>query len=424
MFVSLFTVTFLIFMLSLYIFKTYINPVSIFLLGYSLAMFYCLLYYREWDMQNFHSNTFYLLLSSFLLYSLICFVIDRVYPTPGVVIQKKRCLIIKTKSLKKVFLIMLVIFSILYKYKMQITGASSISQAVYKLDQMKIDDVTYKLPFVLRQLEFLTYSLSFYFSFVLVRLFTEQNNKTSKKWVFFIVVLGFCGTLLSGSRGSSFSYLFFMVIVYAVIKFKATGKKLILNFKRLVFSICLLIVTLFGFTQVATLLGRDNSGFQSTSYIIGVYCGAELKNLDDYLNIQNIDRKLGWGQYTFSQFFPSSNNWDLLLFNYNGPYFLGNVYTQFQTYIQDFGIIGAIILIVLMAMIVQMFYKWSINSQRMKKHYVDIVIFIYGYLGQGVLLCFFSDRFYSLFNSGPLKLIVFIWAISYVLEKKSPKIYI
>ena len=416
----LFILAFFLLVLGLYNFKTYINPVSIYLIGYVLALFFCLVYYKEWDMNHFHSNTFALLGFSFVTYFCVCFIMNKIMRKN---IRKKnvREVLISKQKLQFSFILLFLIFLLLYKYKMNITGASNISQAVYILDQMKIENTSYQLPFVLRQLEFLTYAISFYFSFIYVHLFVFDGNRSTKNWVSLIVVLGFIGTLLSGSRGSSFSYLFFMVIIYGILKYKKEKNKISLNFKRLILSFLGLFVILFAFIHIASLLGRDYSGFDSSTYILGVYCGAEIKNLDDFLNILKTDGTLGWGKYTFPQFFPNESKWNLLSFNYCGDFFLGNVYTQFQSYIQDFGFEGAIVLIIIMAMIFYYFYEKSLYSSCLENHYFDMNIFIYGYLGQGALLCFFSDRFYSIFNTGPLKLLFFLWIISRYFERNSPK---
>ena len=149
----------------MYNLKTYINPVSIYLIGYVLALFFCLVYYKEWDMNHLHSNTFALLGFSFVTYFCVCFIMNKIMRKNN---RKKyvREVLISKQKLQFSFILLFLIFLLLYKYKMNITGASNISQAVYILDQMKIENTSYQLPFVLKQLEFLTYAISFYFSFI------------------------------------------------------------------------------------------------------------------------------------------------------------------------------------------------------------------------------------------------------------------
>ena len=91
-------------------------------------------------------------------------------------------------------------------------------------------------------------------------------------------------------------------------------------------------------------------------YYLAFYCGAEIKNLDIFLNSTKTKPAI-WGEQTFvnlvkaiGRFFISGFDQYYLINPYqsvNG-YYLGNVYTTFKAYIHDFGYIGMIILIIIM----------------------------------------------------------------------------
>ena len=89
---------------------------------------------------------------------------------------------------------------------------------------------------------------------------------------------------------------------------------------------------------------------------------------------------------------------------------LGNVYTTFYPYIYDFGYLGEICLVVLMAIIVQCVYE--ICKRTKLKNSPSIPILLYGYMYSSIVLSFFSNKFYeNTFTRNALIVIPVSWIV-------------
>ena len=150
----------------------------------------------------------------------------------------------------------------------------------------------------------------------------------------------------------------------------------------------------------------------SNSYYLAIYCGAEIKNLDTFLQEYDLNYYTNRNNMTFRTFIiwfsqktdnPVTYKYDLP-FRYVDGNNLGNVYTTFSSYIYDYGYKGMIILIMIMATIIEIIYEKSKRS--ILKDKPNIMILIYGYMFSSIILAFYSNKFYEQNDN-----IMFIYAI-------------
>ena len=171
------------------------------------------------------------------------------------------------------------------------------------------------------------------------------------------------------------------------------------------------------FVLYAKIMGRNMQSNSIFDYL-SVYLGAEVKNLDLFLQEKNnIEKNTIWGSQTFIAIIATwgkkigfngyhEYKLDLPFRSVNGVG-LGNVYTTFYPYIYDFGYIGCIVLVAIMAILSQVCYE-IIKKIRGKKN-VQICVLIYGVIYSCLLLSFFSNKFFeNIFSMNFIKYIV-IW---------------
>ena len=181
-----------------------------------------------------------------------------------------------------------------------------------------------------------------------------------------------------------------------------------------------IIATVLLFYFSTKYIGRSTEDFGI--YYLAFYCGAEIKNLDIFINSINIPESNYLGEYTFFSiynFFDSNikYNKDILGFNWVGNYMLGNVYTCFQNYYIDFGIVGTFIIISLIAIGIQYIYVRATNSTILNYSFFDFRLFLYAFVGRKLALSFFSESAISMINIGTIKICIEIFLISFIINK-------
>lgn len=191
------------------------------------------------------------------------------------------------------------------------------------------------------------------------------------------------------------------------------------------------VLGLMAFAYLTSFIGRS---VQRTDYLyyIAIYCGASIKNLDSFLTESIVHSDI-WGKMTFiniihyigARFGIQGLNYSISL-NYNsiGAYALGNVYTIYYAFIKDFGYIGMLLLVALMAIISQVVYE------KMKTTYTrsNILSIVYCFIVGLLAFSFFSNKFYEgVFDMNFIKYIVCWYLLDVVFGKrktfiKSPKL--
>ncbi|MGO2722783.1 MAG: O-antigen polymerase [Lactobacillus sp.] len=312
-----------------------------------------------------------------------------------------------------------------------VTGEPNLSTAIYAFrvsSIFKAAGTGIRMPWFASTLWYFSYAAGFFFAFLLVKVYLT-SKKISYPMIL-VVLLSMIVSTLKGDRTSAIILLIALITFYYCLKKKQTGWQSKGNFKFLLVTLLGLIVFLVGFKALATLLGR-NTGNNPFDYL-AVYIGAEIKNLDIFIrsgafpvvtdSIQN---------QTFigvSSLVGKIMNWKIVPYHLNLPFQfvnghgLGNVFTTFYAWLYDFGYVGVVILVLIMAVIMQMLYEhFKYNNSQQP---ITFDILLYGYLSNTLLLSFFSNKFYeTLFNTRIIYilatwLVLRIFMFGYVDDKK------
>ena len=223
--------------------------------------------------------------------------------------------------------------------------------------------------------------------------------------------------LSRGSRSGAFTIITGILFVYYTFwHYKSGYKKGQLKF--------LFYVVLFGlgaigaFTLLRTFIGRAASSIRASLF---PYIGGPIVNLDIFLQskwslssvfgsetfifiIRYIGQKIHKSEWIYTANLP---------FNSLNGINLGNVYTTFYAWAQDFGYVGIIVLFTFMAM----YYMKRYNKIKNQRMYILSVQFItYVYLFNSLIMLMFSNRFYEdLCNPVYIKMIICVFVIKYFL---------
>lgn len=280
-----------------------------------------------------------------------------------------------------------------------------------------------------------TYLNAFCTAGLFVYLYKVANNYIGFNSIsvldFLVIIIGVIITLMSGSRGESIMVFLAILVYFYVIWRKKNGGSLFLSTRNIGKGLVATIIVLIFFVSVTSLQGRDDTKAVEDESIgnkvqfffdyMSVYCGAELKLLDQFIEENNFtfSDSTYMGMYTFSEMgknlhkLTQDPNWEAVeyrpLLTVNGV-FIGNVYTTYRAFLEDGGLLGVAIFSAVFGGVIGKLYKKSYESNISLKG-IEPYLFIYGYLYYTVPLSFFSHWFYMQFNQTSIHLIFDLWLI-------------
>lgn len=271
-------------------------------------------------------------------------------------------------------------------------------------------------------------SLVSYFTVWLLALQLHSKRRDKQlTLLFFSHIFVVClDSILGGAKGGLVDllsrFLFFYILIYYY-------KQQSIIFPRSLFYklVILFCVCVLGFKSLNTMMGRPVEDEKSVD-LFSIYCGAEIKNLDTYLqNTVNYGKSKYWGGTTFNNFYAyigkTDNDYGAIWEYYDGQ-MLGNVYTQFYPFHRDWGIIGVFLILILISLIVMFFYKKSIEKLFDNPIIPSVYFVLYSAMYSHLFMSFFSIRFTEFtFHPGFLKLIIYVLImrrlyISFFIRKK------
>lgn len=394
-------------------------PSSLFTASIFFGVVWAYAYRNEWSL-NLHANTFWVILggvSTFIVVSLITneLVYNRVR-NDGNSSSRSFEQIEDSKLLIIILVELVTIVYTIYEVKMiSPTGSLSESISLYRAQSLSDSgNFDTSLPKILSLLRTFTNATGYFFCFVTVK----QWFMKRKVGVLYLVIIFLSGisSVLLGARSGLLTLVICMgVYVYAWLKRKNKWSTKG-NLKLLFTAVLIFVVVVMSFQGLAELMGRDTSNY-SFGYYLAIYFGAEIKNLDIFLQGSFPISDNVWGGQTFiflhrilAPFLGTtlqSYSLDLPFLSVNGSS-LGNVYTTFYPFVYDFGYIGVPILTGVMAAISQISFK---TFRFFDGKNVSIAVLIYSRIVAALMLSFFSNKFYeNIFNFDFIKTII-IWVI-------------
>jgi len=229
-------------------------------------------------------------------------------------------------------------------------------------------------------------------------------------------------SLLTGSRSNAFRLFTAFIAEYILINRYCNGSYRKGSAKLLIKIIAITFLAIIGLSLVINIIGRTVS-IDTYQYFVA-YIGGPIINLDLYL--QKPYHSSFFGQETFEQFYAyigsvfgiESLRYDLYLpYNTWDGIYLGNVYTMYYMFIEDFGYWGILPLTTIIALFYMLVYSDLMNMDSIKGIFRP-KLFIYSYLFNDLIMLTFSNRFFET-SLNTLTIRMYYWLIViWILYKK------
>lgn len=428
----------------------YASPSLQFFLGWDLCVFIACLYYKEWGLNTLSFGTFFLIFGG----ALISFLAEELYrnskKTHKISIyrngQKLCSSVVYRPELWK--LVVFVIFQIIVYYlvsqrQMAFTSESTLADAIGEIDQLKkFGNEELKLPPLLNISNQICQFSGYIWSALLP--FYVKQGKGYRKYALGCgvnLITTIIGSGLSGGRMPAYGYIIASFITYMLTtKDNDKMKKVTFDTKR-IFAIMAIVLFGYFFSQIGVLIGRDKSILDDSKYMFAMYCGAQVKNLDDVVTYSYYkESELPLGR-TFSGFYKNIND-RLHLgivdtkqtqgFNSYHQYILGNVYSCYKPYYSDLGYFGVIFVFFMIYLMCFLRDKFQ-SSAMFITGKLNLFYCWYAYLCMGLSLSFFAEVFFARFNIESfirynIYWFVIIWFLqgvgntkSWIVKKNAPK---
>lgn len=396
--------------------KDIMQPAVVFVAMYVVSIFCAVVNIEKWNI-DFKLNTFIVLLVgaiefigvSFLVYKLCVkkkkkeHGLDKTESNnPTVDSQSVKEMDVEKIALWKILLICvydIVIISLLLYNVFQIASNfgtfNSLSQALGLYKEHASYNVDASLPKYLGRLQKPIYAFAYVMMFFYLKNIVYSKEKVIKtifKKIYYVIpsICFIIQEFLSSNRLSILSLLIGAFTMYIIIWNQKNNWTKKIKLKYVGFLGILAIVFLILFYFSASLVGRKNS--KNMVDYITLYCGGSIECLNQYMQKPPVNQDKPVGGESFYYLIKNFYDYGLLKidkfypihleFRYNNNVMIGNVYTGYRRWINDFGFIGAFLLQGIMAGL----YSFMYNKIRDLKKYKNFVIIMYGYMSYALFL--------------------------------------
>lgn len=385
------------------------RPSISYIAGFLLCAIVAYSWREEWGLRKMAYGTVFLFVGGALVFYLVEIYYIKIHPISLKIVEVKSDNFVPISSQKLVaFLFFQVVVFYLYsRFKMSYVGTDDLSTA---LGEVRMDasfrDIEIKVPFYVG-LPYGFCRAAGYIWTILIPYYAMKSRCYNKQKILLIMNFIVCiiGVFLSGGRMGFLFYIIPLIFVYYILYQYMIGWKGGF-FSKKVSLLIIIFSILFGglFSQLGTLMGRQEST-KTANMIFSIYCGAQIKNMDDYIQYSFKQGHEGeyFGQYTFKRVYKNflddllgckHRETDLSYFNSHGQYVLGNVYSTYQDYYIDFKYYG-ILLAGLMSLFVVFIYKRAVISHFWKDGRLSIWVMLYAYISHMPFLSFFANQFWG-----------------------------
>lgn len=392
--------------------KKFCAPIVLFLFGFLLASIILLTRYNEWEVSTLHKNTVGIIVIGGIIFLISSEFTKKIYLKNNKTsylffVSKTPVIIDKWKLYAYLIYEVIVLFTTIIILR-QHTGGISFSSMASTYYNMLISGDTAYFPKWIVYSRGIIEAGSYWFAYVISKNIICKQCKPVLEVL--IVLVSLFISLTYGSRGGVVDVIIAFSIMFLIQKYemKSIYTKSY-NITLIMKVIMVIIVACIVFCYSSVLLGRSSKG--ST---LAVYCGAQILNLDSFLQTSETKTEV-WGGYTLAALYkwtnrkiglPSTEYLISYPFRYVNNSSLGNVYTIYYDLVHDFYFIGIFIFVALMACISQLFYMKAKNNNNVEP---SISLICYGYISYNLVLSFFAGDFYQHVFSANFLIFIFYW---------------
>lgn len=311
---------------------------------------------------------------------------------------------LRTKTLKMLFIFQLAINMLRIYFLNNFYGAGNLAaNLVAHTLALKYDGDVMTYPKGIGLLIGAADFLGYFYAFLLpIYFYQNKQYKSQRLWLMINFSTCLVTSLLTSGRTQMLHLLITLGSFYLITLWR---NKKSLNTKRISIWALASLLFLSGFQQLGFLIGREKTD-ETALDIAGVYCGAQLQNLDDYINGNYQLNTRHFGETSFYIFYkeyalvigiPQTklHPHDYHLFNERKGRGLGNVGTAFQEYYIDFGFVGTFILCFIIGWFMQFFHLKISRGKDFDTGIVSVGTFLYATIIASMFMSFFSESFFN-----------------------------
>ena len=397
----LFLILSLVLISNIAIFKgNFCSPAILFTAGFWVSSLWAWFFQDRWgEFQN--SELLVLVSVGTISFSLGCFLVKLVYKSKLAVIRPAQLYAIKIPKYKLyLYFLFEVVIAIMTIYVV-LRNVSS-RNLIYAIGQYYNVNKYNRLVYEPGYFKVIQY---FNISGVLLSGYIAINNKVCKKKnpfvLYLIIVFGMGISLLQGIRNTFFLFIISGIVMFYLLHGASTGWKSNFNLSTLpkIILFAGIIIALFQITTIAT--GRLSDEFTFVE-LLSTYVGSPLKNLEIYLSENHTPSPVFGGQtliQTYKKLYEATGNLkfnvtSLYKYRWIGRVGLGNVYTILMPLHQDFGFIGAGVILLIIGSVSEWMYE---RLQRYKSIVgINYGIIIYAYCAFSISFGFFSNKYFEM----------------------------
>ncbi len=383
--------------------KELIAPSFVFVASFIFSAVWAIAFYDEWNLSTFSFKTLLVIFGGCIMFTLSSSLTKAIIN----IISKKndnkyKIRLISIDVTIKSLTILFILFSTIMTLRSVINAVgyswSNLFDAIEKFDHLsKFSNQNIGIGKIANILRIIANALTYWYLYILI------NNIIIRKKIdtlsLIIVIFGMLSSMAIGGRNNTINVVIAGVAILFMLLYKSKGFNLRLSKKAKIAIVLVPALVLVAFPKLTSLVGREVN--TTSTYYLAIYCGADIKNLDLFLEEYDRERYVDKNNMTFINL----NNWLGPKLGYVEPYkydlpfrrineySLGNVYTTFYAYIYDYGFLGLIVLVALMAIILQYVYEKAKRTEL--SNAPNIWILIYGYMFSSIVLAFFSNKFYE-----------------------------
>lgn len=381
-------------------------------------------YYTEWEMDKMLPISVFILGGGTLFFTFCCILYSRI--SKPIKYQRTNGEIkFPIQKIRGFILVSIVIgcLGILLKiyYLKKTFGSLGISELIIarRMDEWNGTNDFY-LPSFVRQFGSYTTIVSNFTIWLIALMLNYKNEglQLIKKILLIHIFIIFIDGMLSGSKAPILNMfmqfgIFFLFDYYALKGNFHISRKV---YVRLLVILCILALS---FRGLSLLIGRDVEN-RTNSDLLAEYCGAEIKNFDTFMHKSGISYSHRWGEHTFYSLYDEIDpNFSIQPgeFQYVGNYSLGNVYTQYRPFYEDWGMPGVFLMNFVIAIISMFFYEKSKEAIR-SPFVLNANLLIYTSMAMSIFMAFFSSKFTeSIIRLGWLRSVIYILIMVWFLKK-------
>lgn len=415
------------------------NPSFVYLVGFLLSSICALLFAHSWQF-TLHFKAFFVILTGSVCFIGVCYLCKRlIRMRKGAADKDKSKLLNKNNQMRQasflpiysplivayiilgviVLIWTLVAISQLYPAE---SLAASIAARKYSAT-FTTDDGSFYFP--LNQLRSLYSVAGYVVTFLIAQEFARRRLlRCPLLLLSYIILVAYM--LTNGARTDLANNIIVLVICYLLIVSRGGEQTMRrLSSRTFIVLVALVLIFIFGYQFLA--IGRSSNGYSLDN--LGAYLGAEISNLDTFLETSGQHNTGIFGYMTFIRTINylggllGIDSWvyplDLPYLSSNG-HWMGNVYGTYYAFIYDFGYVGVPILTAIMALISETVYEGARRGNR--STFINTLLdLMYGYIACNLLFCFFSNRFYeNVISINIVRFFVYL-VISLILYSYLPK---